>query len=204
LPEIVSLLIGAFDDPAGLLILADLLEERGYPDADVVRAMVTPGAVAERLLRASWLTAGEALALPLRVGEKLDLVLDRRVLGDPTYGEAACLFAEHVLPIFEAFNADDRRPREAIETSRRWRRGGASDSELYRACHATRSAAKAARKYSQAASYAATAAGAASDPGGGAGFAARYARLAAGEGEIEWQMARLARLLEEEGQEPEA
>ena len=42
----------------------------------------------------------------------------------------ACDFAEHVLSIFEHAFPDDKRPRQAIETSRRYANGEATDKEL--------------------------------------------------------------------------
>ena len=42
----------------------------------------------------------------------------------------ACDFAEHVLPLFESKFPGDLRPRHAIETSRRYANGDATDDEL--------------------------------------------------------------------------
>ena len=82
----------------------------------------------------------------------------------------ACDYAEHVLHIFEAKYPDDDKPRKAIEVSRRYARGEATDAEL---------------------SAAWTAAGA------DAWIAARAAaRADAGDAERQWQEARLRELLE--------
>ena len=99
----------------------------------------------------------------------------------------ACDYAEHVLHIFEAKYPDDDKPRKAIEVSRRYARGEATDAELSAAWNAAGdvgaawNAAEAAR---DAAWYAARSA----------------ARAAAWTAERMWQEARLRELLER-GQE---
>jgi hypothetical protein len=82
----------------------------------------------------------------------------------------ACDFAEHVLPIYERAYPNDKRPRQAIETSRRYTYGHATAEELVAAL----AAAWAARE----------AAGGGSWGGclGGAAWAARAAYGAAGGG----------------------
>ena len=93
----------------------------------------------------------------------------------------ACDYAEHVLHIFEAKYPDDDKPRKAIEVSRRYARGEATDAELSAAWNAVGAAARAAW-------YAA----------GAAAWAAAWA--AVGDAERMWQEARLRELLER-GQE---
>lgn len=44
--------------------------------------------------------------------------------------EVACDFAEHVLPIYEAAYPNDKRPRQAIETARKYLQGLATEAEL--------------------------------------------------------------------------
>lgn len=44
--------------------------------------------------------------------------------------ELACDFAEHLLPIWEAAYPDDKRPKEAIEVTRRFARGEATQADL--------------------------------------------------------------------------
>ena len=74
----------------------------------------------------------------------------------------ACDYAEHVLTIFERTNSEDKRPRTAIETARKYVRGEATRQELYAAsaASAAASAASAASDaaYADAASAAASAA----------------------------------------------
>ena len=89
----------------------------------------------------------------------------------------ACDYAEHVLHIFEAKYPDDDKPRKAIEVSRRYARGEATDAELSAAWNAVGAAARAAW-------YAA----------GAAAWAAAWA--AVGDAERMWQEARLRELLE--------
>ncbi len=43
--------------------------------------------------------------------------------------ELACDFAEHVLPIFEHYHPNDRRPRTAVEIRRRWARAEVNDED---------------------------------------------------------------------------
>ena len=75
--------------------------------------------------------------------------------GERLLHEWACWCAEQVLPMFEGRYPDDKRPRRAIETKRRWLDGNASDEELNAACAAAGAAAYAAAR---AASVAASAA----------------------------------------------
>ena len=58
--------------------------------------------------------------------------------------EFACRVAEDVLQFFEEQYPDDKRPRAAIETKRRWLKGKVTDMELAAANAAARSAASAA------------------------------------------------------------
>jgi len=58
----------------------------------------------------------------------------------------ACDCAEHVLYIFEAQHPDDSRPRQAIETVRRYARGEATKEELAAAWDAAGAAARAAAR----------------------------------------------------------
>ena len=44
--------------------------------------------------------------------------------------DLACRFAEDVLPLYEREHPGDLRPRQAIDTKRRWLRGEATDEEL--------------------------------------------------------------------------
>ena len=93
--------------------------------------------------------------------------------------EVACQWAEHVLHFFEEVYPDDRRPRQAIETKRRWIRGEATDDVLAAARTAAWSAARAAAR--AASRYAVWAA----------------AWSAAGDAEREWQVTALRNILNE-------
>jgi len=55
--------------------------------------------------------------------------------------ELACDFADRVLPIFEAKYPDDKRPRTAIETTRKWLLGEATIEEVRLATYVCASAA---------------------------------------------------------------
>ncbi len=86
--------------------------------------------------------------------------------GWPTRQElvlAACDCAETVLPIFEKKYPNDKRPRTAIETARKWAEGKASIEEVRAAYADTANAAYAAANADDAAAYAANAADAAAD-----------------------------------------
>ena len=56
----------------------------------------------------------------------------------------ACDYAEHVLTIFERTNSEDKRPRTAIETARKYVRGEATRQELHAASAASAAASDAA------------------------------------------------------------
>ena len=91
----------------------------------------------------------------------------------------ACDYAEHVLTIFERTNSEDKRPRTAIETARKYVRGEATLQDLHAAAYAAANAAYAAA-YVAAAAYAAdVAAYAAANAYADAANAAAYAAAAA-------------------------
>lgn len=107
----------------------------------------------------------------------------------------ACDYAEHILHIFESRYPDDKRPRRAIEVSRRCADGLATEDEL----NAARDAARAARDAAWAAEAAARAAWAAWAAARAAEAAARAARDAARAAERQWQEEHLRQLLMKEG-----
>ena len=100
---------------------------------------------------------------------------------------AAC--AEHVLPLFEAVQPTDPRPRQAIEQTRAWVRGEIKMSQARAAAGAANAAASAlsgaARHAAYAAGQAAVVAHVAAHELGAAAYAIKAARAAApgGEGE---------------------
>ena len=67
--------------------------------------------------------------LPIPVEDRLWVLLRPEVLGRERLLLLLADYAEHVLPIFEQRDPDDRGPRQAIETLRRYVAGEASRSE---------------------------------------------------------------------------
>jgi hypothetical protein len=107
----------------------------------------------------------------------------------------ACDFAEHILHFYEDKYPDDKRPRLAIETSRRFAEGKATQTEL----DAARAAAWAARDAAWAAAWAARdAAGDAWDAARDAAWAARDAAGDAWDAERKWQTEKLLEMLKGE------
>jgi hypothetical protein len=123
---------------------------------------------------------------------------DHRLL---TLWAAEC--AEHVLPLFEAGQPADKRPRQAIEQARAWVRGEITMSQARTAAGKANAAARnlsgAARHAAFAAGQAAVVAHVAAHELGAAAYAIKAARAAAPKGEDEragrqecrWQRERL-------------
>lgn len=128
----------------------------------------------------------------------------------------AATCAEHVLPLFEAMQPDDARPREAIEMARAWARGGVPMMQARALAGHANAAARELRGAARFAAYAcaqavAVAHVAAHDLGAAAyAIKAVHAAAPAGEGErvgrleCEWQRAQLPReiralVLEDQG-----
>jgi len=117
----------------------------------------------------------------------------------------ACEYAERVLPIYEKHYPDDKRPRQAIETARRFANGEATQEELAAAWDAARAAAGAAAwnaaraaawNAARAAAWAAARNAARAAVGDAARDAARAAAgAAAGAAECKWQNEKLMGLL---------
>ena len=125
------------------------------------------------------ITPLEILDLDIPIIDRFWVVLRNKVIGAKICDEIGCVFAEHVLPIFEKEYPDDRRPRKAIEVTRRHIAGDATDDER-----------SAARGAAWAAAWAAgNAAWAAGDAARGAGDAARGAAWDAARGAA-WGAAR--------------
>jgi hypothetical protein len=111
--------------------------------------------------------------------------------------------AEHVLPLFEAAQPSDPRPRRAVEQARAWTRGEITMTEARTAGGKTNAAARdlsgAARWAAFAAGQAAVVAHVAAHELGAAAYAIKAARAAApngdrdraGRGECSWQRERL-------------
>ena len=129
---------------------------------------------------------------------------DHRLLA---WWAAAC--AEHVLPLFEAVQPTDPRPRQAIEQTRAWVRGAIKMSQARAAAGAANAAASAlsgaARHAAYAAGQAAVVAHVAAHELGAAAYAIKAARAAApgGEGEragrreCRWQREQLPEAIRE-------
>ncbi|GAB3337028.1 hypothetical protein GCM10027299_47670 [Larkinella ripae] len=100
---------------------------------------------------------------------------------------AAC--AEHVLPLFEQVNADDKRPRQAIELIRAWVKGEIPMKQAHQAAFAANAAAKgmpdAARYSALAAGQAVAVAHVAAHQLGAAAYAIRAVQSLADEPEKE-------------------
>ena len=109
----------------------------------------------------------------------------------------ACDYAEHVLPIFEIKYPKDKRPRQAIETSRRFAVGEATQEELNTARVMAWAAGIMAWTAGAAAGDAAEAAGDAGDATRAAGNAAGAAGDADWDAERKWQKKQFIKLLEE-------
>lgn len=86
----------------------------------------------------------EILDLPIPGEDRIWVLTRRGMIPEMQQHEFACRCAESVLHIYEAQYPDDKRPRTAIETKRRWMRGEATDEELDAAWAAARAAASAA------------------------------------------------------------
>jgi hypothetical protein len=101
----------------------------------------------------------------------------------------AATCADHVLPLFEAAQPSDPRPRQALAQARAWVRGASTMSQARAAAGAANAAARevtgAARHAAHAAGQAAAVAHVAAHELGAAAYAIKAARAAAPEGEGE-------------------
>jgi hypothetical protein len=75
-------------------------------------------------------TAVDVLKLRIPAEDRLWVVLRPELLPERTLRLFACSCAEHVLPLFEQQYPEDKRPRRAIETARRFAAGEAPREEL--------------------------------------------------------------------------
>jgi len=137
-----------------------------------------------------------------------DAIWALRIVIEPAEKEIrlfACDCAERVLPIYEKQYPDDQRPRQAIETARRFAIGKATPEELHAAGATAGATAAGATAGATAAALAASAAALAASAAGAAACAALAANaagaaacaaLAAGAAEREWQKERFIKLLD--------
>ena len=121
----------------------------------------------------------------------------------------ACDCAERVLPLFEREYPDDQRPRQAIETARKWAHGKATLEEVHAAAHAAAyaaadAAADAATDAAYDAIYAAARAAYDAADAADAVDAAYDAIYAADAAEKEWQQKRLMEYVEGRVEAPHA
>jgi len=76
------------------------------------------------------LTPLEVCDLDIPIQDILWVLLRPEIIPERDLHLLACRFAEAALPVWEAVYPDDPRPRQAIETKRRWLDGNATDAEL--------------------------------------------------------------------------
>ncbi len=126
--------------------------------------------------RKKYLNVKQILDLDIPAEDRLWVVLRPEMIPEMIIHEFLCQVAESVLPIYEKEYPDDKRPRNAIETKRRWINGEATDEELAAARVAARDAARvAARDAAWVAAWAAARAAARAAAGDAARAAARDA-----------------------------
>ena len=90
-------------------------------------------------------TPQRILAADISSEDKLWLLLREPFFTDQQLALIACDFAAAVLPIYEAEVPGDTRPRDAIDTVRRYARGGVGSDEMMAAVEAAAEAAQAAQ-----------------------------------------------------------
>jgi hypothetical protein len=130
--------------------------------------------------------------------DRLWLTLREDILGRAIYVEAGCRCAEHVLPIYESKYPGDDRPRNAIETRRRYEQGTVTQDELDAAGAAARAAAWAAEAAAWTAAWAATWAATWAAARAAAWAAEAAAWTAAWAAERQWQLDMVIGLIEQD------
>ena len=128
----------------------------------------------------------DIVTLDIPAKDKLWAVLRNEFFTDNDLYFLACKFASLVMPIWEKYYPNDKRPQTAIETRLRWLRGEATDEELAVARTAAGAADAAAREAAREAAWAAagaatSAARAAAGAADAAAWAAAWAADAAAE-----------------------
>ena len=172
----------------------------------------TPMRIARLFAGRETLALGDVLTMDgISISDRLWVVLNRGVLPESARIGLGCDYAERVLFIAETWSGNKGRSRLAIEVTRRWMRGEATDEERDAAAayahsaavHAAyASAAAAAAAYAAADAAADAAAYAAADAAAYAAAAADYAAdYAASYAEREWQLAHTIEVLSEAAQE---
>ena len=125
-------------------------------------------------------------------GDKIWLLCRNEFMTEKNQRLFACDCAEHTLQYFEEEYPNDKRPRNAIEVSRRYANGNATDKELSAAARAAYSAAS---KAAYSAAYSADYSAASSAAYWATYKASRAASWAASRAEREWQISKLAEYL---------
>jgi len=174
----------------------------------------TPMRIARLFAGRETLALGDVLTMDgISISDRLWVVLNRGVLPESARIGLGCDYAERVLFIAETWSGNKGRSRLAIEVTRRWLRGEATDKERSTAAaalsaddaHAAAAAASAdaaTAAYAAAHADAATAAYAAAHAAAAAAAAAHAAAYAAAYvAEREWQLARTIKVLSEAAQE---
>ena len=158
----------------------------------------TPERIARIFSGRETLTLGDILAMDeISIADRLWVVLKRGVLPESVRVGLGCDYAERVLAIAESWAGNEGRSRLAIDVTRKWLRGEATDKE-----RSTAAAAADAAALSAAAAAAAYAAAAAAYAAAAAAAYAAYAAAAAyAVAEREWQLARTIKVLSEAAQE---
>ena len=166
----------------------------------------TPKRIARLFAGRETLTLGDILGIDeISISDRLWVVLKRGVLPESVRIGLGCDYAERVLEIAETWAGNEGLSRLAIDVTRKWLRGEATDKERSAAALAANTAAAAAAAAYAAAYAAAAAAYAAAAAAYAAAAAAAYAAYAAAAAyavaEREWQLARTIKVLSEAAQE---
>ena len=159
----------------------------------------TPMRIARLFAGRETLALGDVLTMDgISISDRLWVVLNRGVLPESARIGLGCDYAERVLEIAETWSGNKGRSRLAIEVTRRWLRGEATDKE-----RSTAAAAADAAALSAAAAAAAYAAAAAAYAAAAAAYAAAYAAAAAdadADAEREWQLKHTIKVLSATGE----
>ena len=111
------------------IALADYLETEKHSEASEIRFLENPLQVLRRL--AQHLSKPAVIfSLPISQQEQLEVALLHTRLDDSLLFTIACDFANHVLPVFEAWNENDKRLENLIETMRDWINHNCKDDQL--------------------------------------------------------------------------
>ena len=182
--------------------IADHLDSMGDFSAPVVRSLSSPLEVV-KLLASSLDDASIIFDLPIKKSDQLEIALQHTGIEDCKLFGLACELAEHVLPIYEEWNAFDTRSHELLQCMREWIVGSTSDESL-RDCRkslGSRAASYKLARMPNAPRAVVSAAMSATNPWAwakhcvahrNASETARLAQKAAGTDELDWQLKQTA------------